>query len=123
MTPRSTRIGRRTARLCLGRQGRDGFRAAPLRRADDRFHDLLVAQAFLARRMRPARLPHAARHMVDLERELIARMYLWHLLDAPLAVAPEQVQALALVGEGVLDQQAAALAMQSQRLLLIGAIA
>src|SRR3954447_6848971 len=99
MTLSSTRIGRGAPRLCLGRQGWDGFRSAALRRAGDRFHDLLIAQAFLARRMWPARFPHAAGHVVDLERELVSRVDLRNPLDATLALAAGQVQALTLIGK------------------------
>jgi hypothetical protein len=50
----------------LGRRQRDGLRAAALRGVDNRLHDLLIAQAFLARRMWPESLVYAAGQVVDL---------------------------------------------------------
>src|SRR3954453_13296243 len=111
----SGRIGSRAADLHLRRQRRNGFRPAARRGSRDRLHDLLVAQPFLPRRMRPALLPHGAGHVVDLERELVARMDLRYLFDAALALAPEQVQALALVGEGIFQEEAATLAGKAIR--------
>jgi hypothetical protein len=61
--------------------------------------------------MWPARFPYAAGHVVDLERELVARVDLRYLLETSLAFAGEQMQSLTFISEGVLDQHAASLAM------------
>src|SRR4051812_7253279 len=122
-TAESRRIRRRAAQLRAGWQGRNGFGTAALRGAGDRLHDHLVAQAFLPRRVRAPLLPDAAGHVVDLQRELVARVDLRHLLHTVLAFPPEDLQALALVGEGILHEETAALAREAQRLLLVRAVA